>query len=70
MQQTVKLGQAQRPAFSIKAWWNAKSNTFTRLCATEPGEIFTHGQVILAHLFLLFLILMCGVAEWLEGGVL
>lgn len=50
-------------------WWNAKSDLFTRMCATEPGESFTHGQVVLMHLFLLFLLIMCGIAEKI-GGVL
>lgn len=50
------------------AWWNTKSVTFTRLFATEEGEAFTQGQVVLAHLGVLLFIIILGVAGWLEGG--
>ena len=53
---------------AIKKWWNAKSETFSSLCATEEGETFTHGQVVLANLALVALILACAFAEWMEGG--
>ena len=81
MQQTIQLGQMVQPSVlpqaeaAVKslceqtaAWWNAKSVTFTRLFATEEGEAFTHGQVVLAHLGVLLFILILGVAGWLEGG--
>lgn len=42
----------------------AKSDTFSMLC----GETFTHGEVIVAHLAVAGLFLVCGLAEWLEGG--
>lgn len=42
----------------------AKSETFSMLC----GETFTHGEVIVAHLAVAGLFLVCGLAEWLEGG--
>ena len=52
----------------IKEWWSAESKTFTLLCATEKGETFTHGQVVLMNLAGVGLILACVIAEWLEGG--
>lgn len=52
----------------IKNWWHAKSETFSQLCATEEGETFTHGQVVLANLGAIALIAACILAEWLEGG--
>lgn len=52
----------------IKEWWSAESKTFTLLCATEKGETFTHGQVVLMNLAAVGLILACAFAEWLEGG--
>ena len=52
----------------MKVWLSAKSETFTALCGTE-GDVFTHGDVVKAQLYLLgVLVLMC-VAGWLEGGV-
>ena len=53
---------------AVKQWWNAKSETFSALCATEKGETFTHGQVVLTNLAVIGLILACAIAEWLEGG--
>ncbi len=53
-------------------WWNAKSGLFTRMCATEPDETFTHGDVVLAHFFLIVFLLVLLLASALEGmgGVL
>ena len=53
---------------AIKRWWNEESETFSMLCATKDGETFTHGQVVLANLGVVALILACGIAGWLEGG--
>ncbi|WP_036932206.1 hypothetical protein [Prevotella sp. HUN102] len=50
----------------LNHWLRAESKTFTALC----GERFTHGEVLLAHLFLIAMIAACGLAEWLEGGAL
>ena len=47
-------------------WFGAKSKTFSALC----GEDFTHKEVIIAHAAFMLLIVVCGVAAWLEGGVL
>lgn len=52
----------------IRKWWKADSPTFSWLCATEKGETFTHGQVVLANLGEIGLILACALAGWLEGG--
>ena len=75
MQQTIQLGQVQPSVLSrvesavenLKAWLSAKSETFTALCGTE-GDVFTHGDVVKAHLGVLLFILILGVAGWLEGG--
>lgn len=55
---------------AIKKWWNAKSDLFTTMCATERGESFTHGDVVLAHLFLLILTLVIGIVGLWEGGAI
>jgi hypothetical protein len=80
MQQTIQLGQVQPSVLpqveaavknlceQVAAWWNTKNVTFTRLFATEEGEVFTHGQVVLAHLGMAAFIIILGVAGWLEGG--
>lgn len=52
---------------AIKKWWNAKSETFSRL---GDGDTFTHGQVILMHLFVALVFILCCLAELLEGGTL
>ena len=76
MQQTIQLGQVAQPSVlsqvgaavkSLKAWLSAKSETFTALCGTE-GDVFTHGDVVKAHLGVLLFLLILGVAGWLEGG--
>ena len=51
-----------------RQWWDSRSETFSRLCATEEGETFTHGQVVLANMGLLLFLVVLGVAGWLEGG--
>ena len=47
---------------AIKKWWNAKSDLFTKMCATDPDESFTHGEVVKMHLFLILLLIICGIA--------
>ena len=54
----------------LQSWWGATSETFSRLCGTEDGETFTHGEVVLANLGVVALVALCMVAEWLEGGAL
>ena len=74
MQETIQIGQVQPSMLSnvesivknCKAWLGAKSDTFSALC----GEDFTHKEVLLAHAACMLLIVICGVAEWLEGGAL
>ena len=61
------LSQVGAAVKSLKAWLSAKSETFTALCGTE-GDVFTHGDVVKAHLGVLLFILILGVAGWLEGG--
>ena len=51
----------------VRAWSRRKSETFTALCGTE-GDVFTHGDVVRAHLYLVAVLLMMCVAGWLEGG--
>lgn len=73
MRQTIQMGQVQPSVLSVegivkncKMWLGAKSKTFSALC----GEDITHKEVIIAHAALMLLIVVCGVAAWLEGGVL
>ena len=73
MQQTIQLGQVQPTVLSrvesavknLKVWWNARSESFTALCATEDGEVFSHGDVVKAHLWLAAVIVLIGI-----GGAL
>ena len=72
MQQTIQIGQVQPSILSnaegivknLKAWWNARSETFTALCGTE-GDVFTHGDVVKAHLYLVAVLILIGI-----GGAL
>lgn len=74
MRQTIQMGQVQPSVLSVvesivkncKMWLGAQSKTFSALC----GEDITHKEVIIAHAALMLLIVVCGVAAWLEGGVL
>ena len=76
MQQTLLAGQVQPTILSNvgsivknwKAWCNARSETFTSLCATESGESFTHGEVVETVAGLMAVLITIGVAAWLEGG--
>lgn len=74
MRQTIQMGQVQPSVLSVvesivkncKMWLGAQSKTFSALC----GEDITHKEVIIAHAAFMLLIVVCGVAAWLEGGVL
>ena len=75
MKQSDPVAALQRVINNVKAyeqqarkWWNSKSETFSQLCATEEGETFTRGQVVLANLGVLLFLVVLGVAGWLEGG--
>ena len=74
MQQTINLGQVVQPSVlsrvertvkNCRVWWNARSESFTALCATEKGEVFTHGDVVKAHLALAAVLILIGI-----GGAL
>lgn len=73
MQQTIQLGQVQPTVLSrvesavknLEVWWNARSESFTALCATDEGEVFIYGDVVKAHLWLAAVIILIGI-----GGAL
>lgn len=73
MQQTIQLGQVQPSVLSnleitvenLKVWWSTTSNSFTALCATGEGEVFTHGDVVKAQLALAAVLILIGI-----GGAL
>lgn len=73
MQTTMQFGQVQPSILSnvesvaknLKAWWNARSESMTALCATDEGEVFSHGDVVKAHLWLAAVIILIGI-----GGAL
>ena len=73
MQQTIQLGQVQPSVLStvesavkiLKAWWDTRCASMTALCATEEGEVFTHGDVVKAYLYLAALFILIGI-----GGAL
>lgn len=48
-----------------KRWAARRSETFTALCSTEEGEVFTHGDMVKAHLWLAAVIILIGI-----GGAL
>ena len=50
---------------ALRAWLAGRSETFTALCSTEEGEVFTHGDVVKAHLWLAAVIILIGI-----GGAL
>lgn len=74
MRQTIQMGQVQPSVLSVvegivkncKMWLGAQSKTFSALC----GEDVTHKEVIIANAAFMLLIVVCGVAAWLEGGAL
>ena len=71
-QTTVQFGQVQPSMLSLlkaviknlKVWWQSTSDTFTTLCGTE-GDVFTHGDVVKAHLYLAAVLILIGI-----GGAL
>ena len=73
MQQTIQLGQVLPSVLSrvesavenLKVWWSTTSKSFTALCATDKGEVFTHGDVVKAHLALIAVLILIGI-----GGAL
>ena len=73
MQKTIQIGQVQPSVLpqaeaavkSIIQWLCARSESFTALCATEEGEVFTHGDVVKAHLWLALVLILIGI-----GGAL
>ena len=73
MQKAIEIGQVrpsvlsnvERTVKNLKVWWNATSETFTRLCATDEGEVFSHGEVVKAHLVLAAVLMLIGI-----GGAL
>lgn len=50
----------------VSKWLDGKSETFSALC----GETFTRREVLLTAAACMGLVLILGVAGWLEGGVL
>ena len=50
----------------VSKWLDGKSETFSALC----GETFTRREVLLTAAACVGLVLILGVAGWLEGGVL
>lgn len=73
MQQTIQIGQVQPSVLSrlestvenLKVWWSATSKSFTVLCATDEGEVFTHGDVVKANLYVVLVLILIGI-----GGAL
>ena len=64
MVQPSVLSRVERIVKNLKAWWNARSETFTALCGTE-GDVFTHGDVVKTHLWLAVVVILIGI-----GGTL
>lgn len=79
MQQTIQLGQVQPSVFSqVKAVvknWRAKfdqaieQSEFCQMLGITPWHFTLQGVAVSLLLFLV-LVVVCGVAEWLEGGAL
>ena len=47
----------------IETWWDGRSATFTRL----TGESFSHGEVVMAAVVVMLMLLACGLAETMGG---
>ena len=63
---SVRARQTVSPWLADWQQWAARrSETFTSLCSTEKGEVFTHGDVVKAHLALALVLILIGV-----GGAL
>lgn len=50
---------------ALRRWWWEPSQTLTALCATDRGEVFTHRDVVIAHLVLTAVLVLIGI-----GGAL
>ena len=61
----ASLSSVERFVKNCKAWWSSTSKSFTALCATEEGEVFTRGEVVKAHLALAAVLTLIGI-----GGAL
>ena len=61
---TMTISRTAQRALTLQEWWSAKSQTFTALCGTE-GDVFTHGDVVKAHLCLALVLTLIGI-----GGAL
>lgn len=59
------LSRVERTVKNCRVWWNARSESFTALCATDEGEVFTHGDVVKAHLYVVLVLILIGI-----GGAL
>jgi len=46
----------------ISKWWGERSATFS-----SGKEEFTHGEVVSVYLFIIGLLLLCGLAESIGG---
>lgn len=55
---------------AIKKWWRSKSKLFTTMCATELGESFTNGEVVLVHLFIVVFLFVLSIIGLWEGGMI
>lgn len=80
MQQTIQLGQVQPSVLSkagrtVKNWREELSRNLVTWLATKnewfsafTGETVTNKHVLLAHLYMVALVVVMMVAGWLEGG--
>ena len=77
MQETMQLGQVVQPSIlssvegfvknfrqSLSAWWAAPNQWFSAF----TGEQVCNRHVVLAHLYMVALVVAMIVASWLEGG--
>ncbi len=72
MKAAVVIGQSRPSVLSIlesivkncKVWLHAKSETFTALCG-DDGEVFTHLDVVKAHVVMVAIMIIIGI-----GGAL
>ena len=77
MQQTINVGQVQPSVLSIvgrivknmKAKFDQKveESEFCQVLGITPWHFSLQGLAVTAAIFLVLLV-VCGVAEWLEGG--
>lgn len=62
--ETIRERMARAVA-AVRAWLPERSETFTALCATGEGEVFTHADVVKANACLVVILLLIGI-----GGAL